>query len=114
MLGKFKADWGFLGPLAAHVAVHGVMTAAIAMAMAGPQVAVVCGLFDMAVHFTMDRLKAGPRYLGRYKSLCQHNVATAGPAEHTANKLFWWSLGLDQMVHHLTHYAIIAYILTRS
>jgi hypothetical protein len=27
-----------------------------------------------------------------------------------SNKLFWWSLGFDQMVHHLTHYVIIAVI----
>lgn len=24
-----------------------------------------------------------------------------------SNTLFWWSLGIDQMVHHLTHYLII-------
>lgn len=28
-----------------------------------------------------------------------------------SNKFFWWSLGLDQMVHHLTHYIIIYLII---
>lgn len=28
------------------------------------------------------------------------------------NKLFWWALGLDQMVHHLTHYVIIYFLVS--
>jgi len=31
-----------------------------------------------------------------------------------SNVLFWWSLGLDQMVHHLTHYLLIYLILVNT
>jgi len=27
-----------------------------------------------------------------------------------SNKYFWWALGLDQSVHHLTHYLIIFFM----
>lgn len=100
MLGKFKADWSFLGPLTAHCLVHAYLTFIISLwvfhKMTGWEA--VCtslgiAFFDFSVHFVMDRIKAGPRYLGRF------NDAT--------KPFFWWSLGFDQMVHHLIHYLII-------
>ncbi|MEZ4873201.1 MAG: hypothetical protein R2827_13360 [Bdellovibrionales bacterium] len=57
-------------------------------------------VFDFIVHFGMDRLKSGPRYLGRFND---HYKAS-----------FWWAFGLDQMVHHFTHYFIIYKIVTYS
>jgi hypothetical protein len=49
-------------------------------------------LVDLVVHFVVDRIKASPAALNRFKP---------------DNKLFWWTLGADQMLHHLTHYFII-------
>ena len=95
MLGKFRPGWDFVGPLAVHAGVHGAMTLAVALFVA-PQLWWL-GLLDMLVHFTMDRIKAGPKYLGRWKP---------------DNKYFWWSLGLDQMVHHMTHYVCIYFLVT--
>ena len=43
-------------------------------------------------------VKASPKMLGRFKP---------------DNKYFWWSLGGDQMWHHLTHYLIIYLVITR-
>lgn len=96
MLGKFKEkDWVL--PLSAHVSVHGFMTLCIAMGATGMLwVAVLLAILDMAIHFIMDRIKASPKALGRF---------------NIQQKEFWWSLGLDQMVHHLTHYGIIAIII---
>ena len=51
---------------------------------------------DFGIHFTMDRLKAGPRYLGRF-----HDVRS---------KAYWVSFGIDQMIHHLTHLYIAWYL----
>lgn len=51
------------------------------------------GVLDFAVHFIVDRLKSGPRYLGRFND------------QNTA--LYWSILGADQMVHHLTHMYIV-------
>jgi hypothetical protein len=96
MLGKFNADWSFFKPLAAHAGVHAAFTFAIATALVGPLLGVSLALFDGVTHFIIDRIKAGPKYLGRYND------------KNTA--VFWEVLGLDQMAHHMVHYIIIAVI----
>lgn len=118
MLGKFK-DKGWVKPLLAHVAVHGFFTALI-VAPFNYKLMIPLALLDMAIHFIMDRVKASGKMLGRYKPLSatqmaqilmyKSNTGSLKPEMIQAvknNKYFWWSLGLDQMVHHLTHYAII-------
>jgi hypothetical protein len=144
MLGKFKPGWDFLGPLFTHVLVHGLMTFAIAgisfmvldpgmLADAQFFAAGGIALLDMGVHFIMDRIKASPAYMGRWKPLvaaeyvqikrilAEAAAGGAGSEDFRAqaqlhsrlrgNKLFWWALGFDQMIHHLTHYACIYTIL---
>ncbi len=114
MLQKFRADWGFMAPLAAHAGVHALMTGLIAVTFqiihtgsANYLFALVLAGLDFTIHFAMDRLKAGPRYLGRYKALTASEFTQATPAQKRSNRYFWWALGLDQTVHHLTHYWII-------
>lgn len=137
MLQKFKGGREWILPLAAHAGVHALYTTSIAaLVTSNPLFAVSCGFFDFAVHFTMDRIKASPNMLGKYKNI--------GPAEWAKvqeeakgwsrneysqdsyiypcgvreearkrikhNTYFWYSLGLDQLVHHCTHYIIIAAI----
>jgi len=111
MLGKFRDDWGFVLPLVAHVGVHAVFTFCIASIAVGIHAALPMALFDGVVHFTMDRVKASRRMLGRFKPLTSETAKTATPEQWKSNSFFWWSVGLDQGVHHLTHYAIIAWIL---
>lgn len=110
MLGKFRDDWGFVPPLLAHVAVHAAGTLLITCWFGVAQAAALA-LFDAAVHFVMDRIKASKRYLGRYKSLTADTALTATPEQWRSNDRFWWSVGLDQGVHHLTHYAIIFWVM---
>jgi hypothetical protein len=136
MLQKFRPDWGFFFPLAAHVSVHAVMTLAILLVFS-PGLWYLAFL-DLVVHFVMDRIKAGPRYLGRYKPLFGEEFKEAAAIvedkevvyyanfiEHIgknaerrlarseavrklkSNRYYWIGIGLDQMVHHLTHYFII-------
>jgi hypothetical protein len=135
MLGKFKPDWEFAKPLSLHAGVHALFTYWIVLAVSWSfTLAVSLALFDGVVHFVMDRIKAGPKYLGRFKPLApddyknmryiadelykeeaeQHmpELARAARQRLNGNKYFWWSLGIDQMVHHLTHYVIIYFILT--
>jgi hypothetical protein len=134
MLGKFKPGWLFLKPLFAHVGVHAVITFAISIFLVHWPIAICLALGDAFIHFFMDRIKAGPKYMGRWKPLSgmdygrmkgyiDHYESTAalyGQIPDGANgavrairgnKLFWWALGLDQMVHHLTHYGIIYFII---
>ena len=58
---------------------------------------VVYAFIDFTLHFIMDRVKASPNILGRFKP---------------DNKYFWWALGGDQAWHHLTHYLIIYLVIT--
>lgn len=96
MLGKFKPfpDWAL--PLIAHCSVHAAATLIIALVW-GSEIAFKLAWLDFCIHFLMDHIKASKDLLGRWK-----------PDE----KYFWWSLGLDQSVHHLTHYAIIYFLVS--
>lgn len=96
MLGKFKES-GWILPLTAHCVVHSVFTLIIAAVVTGSVwVTVWVAVIDFVLHFMMDRIKASPNMLGRYKP---------------DQKEFWWTLGVDQMFHHLTHYLIIAILI---
>lgn len=106
MLGKFADGWDFVLPLFSHVAVHGLMTFGIVMCFR-PRLALLAMVFDMIVHFVMDRIKAAPSMLGRWRPLTKETAADANEARWRENDKFWWSVGFDQSIHHLTHYAII-------
>lgn len=134
MLGKFK-DKGWILPLSAHSAVHALATLVIAHSIqSNRKLSVAVALIDFVLHFTMDRVKASPSLLGRYKSLdanCYPGVAQMADGNMPVsvigeeysqkvswarqrlkeNTYFWWALGLDQGVHHLTHYLIIAILM---
>ena len=87
MLGKVRPGLDFVLPLTMHCGVHAAGTLIIVM-VCNPSLWWLAPL-DFIIHFLADRLKSGPRYLGRFNDLSK-----AG---------FWNVLGLDQMVHHLTH-----------
>lgn len=135
MLGKFK-DKGWVAPLSAHCLVHAVFTFLISLYF-GLGIAFVMGALDFIVHFVMDRVKADPKMLGKYKAISKDEFRslvdsrqlslegvkfaksypllakesqrrlTEIDSRFKSNTYFWWSLGLDQAVHHLTHYLII-------
>lgn len=111
MLGKFRDDLGFVLPLLAHVGVHAVGTFLITCWFGVVQ-ALFLALVDAAVHFVMDRVKASKKMLGRFKPLTAETAPTATEEQWTQNNYFWWSLGLDQAVHHLTHYGVILWVIT--
>ena len=131
MLGKFKPGFDFVKPLAAHCGVHILGTLIIAgiylwsNGLAWHHLIWVCG-FDFVLHFIMDRVKASPGLLGRYHPLSPTEYVDLinfeereGADDQTRedkknNTIFWWCLGLDQGVHHLTHYLIIFYLLNLS
>lgn len=126
MLGKFskrKTEW--IPALFAHAAVHAAFTFTIASMLHSPR-ALAVAYFDFMVHFAMDRIKASPGLLGRYEALSKSEMTNwlTPPDRETpeytvekarvlrSNRLFWWSLGLDQMVHNLTHLIIVWRILS--
>lgn len=97
MLQKARPSWDFVPPLALHCFVHSLATFAICLYV-NPSLWYLAPM-DFLVHFTMDRIKAGPRYLGRFADM--------------RGKAFWVCFGLDQMVHHLTH-LYICWVLATS
>lgn len=92
--------------------------------------------FDFTIHFIMDRIKASSTLLGRYESLSKQEFKGLSESyamvkyadSHTcpiikeqgmieknriearfkSNVYFWWALGADQLVHHLTDIAVVA------
>lgn len=98
MLRKMSHGWEFVLPLSMHCGVHALLTLAICL-LTVPSLWYLA-ILDFVVHFIMDRIKSGPRYLGRFNDV--HRSA------------FWIALGFDQMVHHLTHLYIIWMIVTHS
>ena len=131
MLGKFKPYPQFILPLLAHSLVHGTYTFFIAWCFKSWPVALTLALFDMGMHFTIDRVKASPTLGGRWTALSKNEMQNEilpclerwnkiGLIPHElviehydvltrlkSNTYFWWALGADQMAHHLTHYIII-------
>lgn len=132
MLGKFNRWPHYVLPLLAHIAVHGAFTFSISICIVNAWVALGLTIFDMVAHAITDRIKASPDLLGRFKALSANEMkdilnrkrSDAYSAEQykgmlsqdikrlKSNTFFWYSLGLDQMVHHLTHYIIIWVLVT--
>lgn len=126
MLGKFLPYPKFIVPLTAHCFVHLSITYLICYYYR-PDLAFYLAWLDFVCHFIMDRIKASPNLLGRFKPLTAEmykfnyeglqiqlknkwdTTKTKTVLKH--NTYFWWSLGLDQMVHHCTHYLIIYLLL---
>jgi len=120
MLGKFKSGWDFVPPLALHCTVHALFTyfimhwTLLVLGVAQGNFPIQMSLIDFAIHFVMDRIKASPRLLGRFKYICMHDLEHRANmteerwrGKEISNKLFWESLGIDQSVHRLTHYYLI-------
>lgn len=79
---------GWLLPLTVHCLIHGVI-ATIIFSLLAPQFWFL-GLVDFALHFVIDRSKG----------LCV-NYYKVGPDRSG----FWWLIGIDQALHHLTDFA---------
>jgi hypothetical protein len=77
---------GWFYPLLAHVAVHAVATTLIFAALA--PVYWWMGIVDFVIHFAIDRAK------GLLNRAFDNNATKTG---------FWWLIGIDQTLHHLTH-----------
>lgn len=150
--GKAKPGWDFLGPLLSHVSNHFTLTTLISAGVlvyfdhpAPIGFGMLIGLGDGLVHFVMDRIKAGPKFMGRWKMLSAQQVVACKETlaanvgdnyfepvfnqwceyeeyvlEHDqrdsrralrGNRLFWWAVGFDQSIHHLSDYAAIYVVL---
>lgn len=129
MLGKFADGWKWVLPLSAHAGVHFLFTLMICL-FVRPQYWWLA-LFDFGTHFVMDRIKASPNLLGKYKALSANEMKEALkflddykdfdpppnlPTKNVVhdmirrNAYFWWCLGVDQIVHHLSDLFIVYWL----
>lgn len=80
MLGKFKKGWDFIGPLSAHCGVHALFTLLIAIVYGFSNIPIkyIIGLAlaDFVLHFIMDRIKASPKYWGKYQVASGRELAS--------------------------------------
>lgn len=90
MLGKFNLV-GWFKPLAAHAAVHATVTFGIALYYV-PEYTVAFAVVDGIVHFCIDKWK----------------VEVSRPYDSKLHAEFWQLLGIDQFLHHITHYMLIS------
>ncbi|MDB5657171.1 MAG: hypothetical protein JWQ94_4784 [Tardiphaga sp.] len=90
-----KTGWAL--PLLAHVAIHGVLTTLLVAAVQ-PKLWFV-GLIDFAIHLCIDRLKGV-----LVSSYC---IAPGHP-------WFWWLLGIDQALHHVTDFGLAILLVANS
>lgn len=87
-VGKDQAK-GWAKPLLIHCLIHGVLTTLMVAAVA-PALWFV-GLIDFAIHIAIDRAKGW--------TVAHFHVTN----DHAA---FWWLIGIDQALHHLTGFAL--------
>lgn len=87
-MGK-DAKTGWALPLLVHCAIHGVLAVAILLVLA-PRFWYL-GLADFVVHLIIDRVKG----------FC---VATFNVTSD--HQWFWWLIGIDQTLHHLTGFGL--------
>ena len=98
VVAKARKGWDFAPALALHCAVHMIFTLCITLVI-NPRLWWL-SLVDFATHFIMDRIKSGPRFLGRF--------------DNVERQPFWICFGFDQMVHHLTSYFIIYQLVSQT
>ncbi len=82
-----KTGWAL--PLIVHCAIHGILTTAI-IAVLMPRLWFL-GLIDFVIHIAIDRSKGF--LVARYNVTPEH-------------QWFWWLIGIDQALHHLTGFGL--------
>ena len=101
MLGKFKPYPEYILPLVAHSAVQAGGTFLLALLfhlmfhLTLTKVVFLVTATDFVTHFIIDRIKASPKLLGRFKP---------------DQPYFWWALGWDQMCHHLVNIILVGFL----
>ena len=87
---RAKAEGGPMGPIAAHAAIHGALVGLAVLIVIGPAASVLAlavGI-ELVSHFGIDAVRA------------RLSVHVPALADMRSNP-FWWTLGLDQLLHGL-------------
>lgn len=76
-----------------HSSLHGIATGLILVFFINVEMVIVLGLMDFVIHYFVDLSKVK---INKHFGL--------GPSTH---EQFWWLLGFDQWLHHMTYLAIV-------
>lgn len=96
-MNKGRPGFEGLRPLMVHAGIHGVGTLLIALIFV-PSLWWL-GVLDVIVHALVDRAKGILTYKMRWQP---------------GDRWFWWSFGLDQEAHNLTHLGYIIIMLSHT
>lgn len=98
MMKKCLPTWDFVLPLLLHCSVHAIVTFGIIYVIDKDfWFSLQISVMELCAHFFIDRIKASPIYLGRFKDI--------------SKSAFWVCLGLDQLFHQLCYLYIVYLIL---
>jgi hypothetical protein len=86
-----KSGWAL--PLLAHCAVHLALTTVLVVIIT-PRFWFI-GLVDFVIHIVIDRAKG----------ICVSTFSI-----HQGHQWFWWLIGIDQALHHLTGFFLSIYM----
>jgi hypothetical protein len=90
-----KTGWAL--PLLVHCAIHGAIATLLVIAVV-PKLWFV-GVVDFVIHITIDRIKG----------ICASQFGIT-----LGHRFFWWLIGIDQALHHLTDFALAIFIVENS
>lgn len=94
---SFK-DWGNFIPLCKHSLIHSGFTFSIAWyKLFDLEFCLKVACFDFALYFVIDQIKASPDFKEDFPSFKKWQ--------------YWWLFGLEEIVHHISHYIIIYFLM---
>lgn len=93
-LGKEKTE-GWVAPLFVHAGIHALSTLIVVLVVL--PAFWWLALVDLVIHAAIDRGKG---------------VVCRGLGLSPSSRAFWWALGIDQALHHVTHFVYVLLLLT--
>lgn len=94
-----KGKYGHLGGIH-HAGLHGIGTILVLIFFTTPILVVILAIVDMVVHYHIDWAKM--------------NINSKLNLKPDNSEKFWWLLGLDQLLHHLTYVAIVWVVISKT
>lgn len=107
LLKRFKGSG--LTAFIVHSGIHSFMTLGICLILSssGFGLAVLMACLDFVIDFMLNQFRSRSETIARFRPLDLDEFLAASRKEKRNHRLYWAFFGLDQTIHHLTHYAIV-------
>jgi hypothetical protein len=95
-----------------YSAFHGFITFTICLLLTNAEypLALLMSLLDFAAGFALAMFRSHSSMIARFKPLDLDEFMSASRKAKRQHRMYWTFFGLDQAIHHMTHFSII-YIL---